>query len=73
MNDKITRIVSVTNKKITIPAKNSDAPVKIDPESKNSSKDNKYFSGTLFSIISDIIIILLNFIDLLLVLKYIKP
>ena len=59
--------------KIIIPAKNSDASVKIDPLSKNSLKDNKYFSEILFSNISDIIIILLNFIELLLVLKYIKP
>jgi hypothetical protein len=41
--------------------------VKIDPESKNSWNDNKYFSGTLFSITFDITITLLNFIDLLLV------
>jgi hypothetical protein len=73
MNEIITRILSVTNKKITIQAKNSDASVKIDPESKNSRKDNKYLSDTLFSIKFDIIIILLNFIDLLLVSYYIKP
>jgi hypothetical protein len=36
INEIVTRTVSVTNKKITIPAKNSDASVKIDPESKNS-------------------------------------
>ena len=65
MNDKITRTVSVTNKKITIKAKNSDAPVKIDPESKNSWNDNKNFSGILFSITFDNKIILLNFIELL--------
>jgi hypothetical protein len=35
-NEIVTRIVSVTNIKITIQAKNSDASVKIDPESKNS-------------------------------------
>ncbi|WP_407423015.1 hypothetical protein [Methanobrevibacter sp.] len=72
-NEIITRIISVTIKKITTPAKNSDGRVKIEPESKNSSKDNKYFSDTLFLIISDIIIILLNFIKLLLFLSYIKP
>ena len=72
-NEIITRIISVTNIKITVHAKNSDASIKIDPESKNSSKDNKYFSDTLFSIISDIIIIFLNFIKLLLILSHIKP
>ena len=72
-NEIITRMISVTNIKITVQAKNSDASVKINPESKNSSKDNKYFSGTLFLIISDITIILLNFIKLLLFLSYIKP
>ena len=73
MNKIVTRTVSVTMMKIIIPAKNSDASVKIDSLSKNSLKDNKNFSGIWFSKISDITIILLNFIDLLLILKYIKP
>ncbi|WP_292876994.1 hypothetical protein [Methanobrevibacter sp.] len=70
---RVTRIISVTNIKIIIPAKNSDVSVKIDPLSKNSLKESKYFSGILFSKISDITLILLNFMDLILILKYIKP
>ena len=45
MNKILTRTVSVTMMKIIIPAKNSDASVKIDSLSKNSLKDNKNFSG----------------------------
>ena len=73
MKEILTRIISVTTKKITHQAKNSDGPVKIEPLSKNSSNLDKYLSEILFSKKFDIIKTLLNFIDLLLVSYYIKP
>ena len=73
MKEILTRIISVTTKKITVQAKNSDGGVKIEPESKNSSNLDKYLSEILFYKKFDIIKIFLNFIELLLVSYYIKP
>ena len=41
MKEILTRIISVTTKKITSQAKNSDGSVKIEPLSKNSSNLDK--------------------------------
>ena len=73
INEILTRIISVTSKKITVQAKNSEGEVKIEPLSKNSSNLDKYLSEILFSKKFDMIKTLLNFIDLLLVSYYIKP